>query len=538
VADLGSLLGGVGIGGAIGQAIVRLELDTSKYQAELKGAEAQTVAGTNAMGQSTSKFGSIAQTALIGAGAAVVAFGAYSVKAFIESEKVMAQTEAVLKSTGGAANVTKDQVLGLADQLRDLSGVDNDVIQSSENLLLTFRDVKNEVGEGNDIFNQTEKAVLDMATAMNQGAIPSQEQLKTTTIQLGKAMNNPIQGMSALRRVGVSFTEAQVAVITKMQESGDLMGAQKLILAELSKEFGGAAKAAGGTFAGQMGKLQSKFNDVAEALGEALMPAIEGFANSLLVLLPILEKVAQAMAFLPLVQMGEDFDSNASGIVKFGDALIDTIPVLGHFVSLAGEGVDEATGQGSKGLGNFRGRAFEAQQAAAGLGDEVVKTGRHIAEFADKTGKELKEWRQDVGESIDGYIFDLKNLSHRVEITKQDFVEGHRAMEDRARKMAHALEDIREENWINEKYLAFLFEQGPEAIITFEKLNDDKQKAMQQAWKRTSEFTDEAHGAVRKMSDTLAELDRTNTHHRVTIEYEYVGFDPSKPGMNVSRPVP
>jgi len=66
------------------------------------------------MGASASKFGGLAKTAMLGAGVAVAAFGVYAVKAFMDSEKVMAQTEAVLKSTGGAANVTKEQVLGLA----------------------------------------------------------------------------------------------------------------------------------------------------------------------------------------------------------------------------------------------------------------------------------------------------------------------------------------------------------------------------------------------------------------------------------------
>lgn len=536
MADLGSLLGSTGIGGAIGKAIVSLELDTTKYQAELKGAEAQTVAGTNTMGQSTSKFGSIAQTAMIGAGAAVVAFGAYSVKAFIESQKVMAQTEAVLESTGGAANVTKDQVLGLADQLRDLSGVDNDVIQSSENLLLTFRDVRNEVGQGNDIFNQTELAILDMATAMNQGALPSQEQLKTSTIQLGKAMNNPIQGMSALRRVGVSFTESQVAVITRMQESGDLMGAQKLILAELTAEFGGAAKAAGGTFAGQMGILQSKFNDVAEALGEALMPAVQGLANSLLLLLPILEKVAQAMEFLPIVQAGENFGSSASGIVKFGDALIDTIPILGSFVNLAGDGVEEATGQGSKGLGNFRGRFFELQQEAAGTADSIDQVRRHIITFADMTGKELKDWRIEVKESFQTAVFALEDLTTQSEVTRHDFIRAQREIVQDARELGRAFREISREHWVNDEYVQFLSAQGPEWIIGFADLNEKQQRRMQEQWEGGSrDFDRTIKQAFENFGIVLEKLDKHDTKHKVTIEYDYVGFDPTKPGMSAGQ---
>ena len=85
MADLGSLLGAAGIGGAIGQAVVRLELDTAKYQAELKTAQASTVAGTNTMGAATSKFSGLAQTALLGVGVAAVAGAAMSIKAAVEA---------------------------------------------------------------------------------------------------------------------------------------------------------------------------------------------------------------------------------------------------------------------------------------------------------------------------------------------------------------------------------------------------------------------------------------------------------------------
>ncbi len=72
-----------------------------------------------------------------------------------------------------------------------------------------------------------------MATAMNGGATPSAEALSAQAIQLGKALNNPIEGISALSRVGVAFTDEQKEQIKVLQESGDIMGAQGIILKEL-----------------------------------------------------------------------------------------------------------------------------------------------------------------------------------------------------------------------------------------------------------------------------------------------------------------
>jgi hypothetical protein len=76
-------------------------------------------------------------------------------------------------------------------------------------------------------------------------------------IQLGKALNDPTQGVSALSRVGVSFTDVQKDMIKKLQESGDMMGAQRIILGELEKQFGGTAEAVGKTLPGALDRLDN-----------------------------------------------------------------------------------------------------------------------------------------------------------------------------------------------------------------------------------------------------------------------------------------
>jgi len=77
----------------------------------------------------------------------------------------------VLKATKGEANLTADAIGALAQKLSDKVGVDDEAIQSGENLLLTFRNVKNEAGAGNDIFNQATSAILDVSAAMGQDLI-------------------------------------------------------------------------------------------------------------------------------------------------------------------------------------------------------------------------------------------------------------------------------------------------------------------------------------------------------------------------------
>lgn len=188
-----------------------------------------------------------------------------------ESQKVAKQTDAVLKSTGGSAGVTADHVGKLAHSLQNLSGVQDESIQTGQNMLLTFTNVRNGVGKGNDIFDQASKTMLDMSVAMGTDS-------KQAAMQLGKALNDPIKGIGALSRVGVTFTDQQKDQIKMMVAAGDTAGAQKVILAELNKEFGGSAKAAGDAQT-PMQRLGLAFGDLQETIGTKLLPVVEKVAK-------------------------------------------------------------------------------------------------------------------------------------------------------------------------------------------------------------------------------------------------------------------
>ncbi len=229
---------------------------------------------TSGLGSKLATFGKVAGAAFAGASVAAIAFGKSAIDAAAEAAKVSAQTDAVIKSTGGAAGVGAKAVGDLAHQLQNMSGVSDETIQSGQNMLLTFTNVQNRVGKGNDVFNQASKTMLDMSVALGTDA-------KTSALQLGKALNDPIAGIGALSRVGVTFTDQQKEQIKTMVKAGDVAGAQKVILAELNKEFGGSAKAAGDART-PMEKLSMQFGDIQEAVGTALLPVISKFADILM----------------------------------------------------------------------------------------------------------------------------------------------------------------------------------------------------------------------------------------------------------------
>lgn len=185
-----------------------------------------------------------------------------------EANKVMAQTDAVIKSTGGAAKVTAEQVAALSERLSEKAGMDDELIQSGANLLLTFKNIRNEAGKNNDIFDQTTAIALDMSAALGQD-------MKSSAIQLGKALNDPTVGLTALRRVGVSFNETQAETIQRLFESGERLEAQKRILRELRSEFQGSARA--NADAGD--RLRVVFDNLAEDIGMKVVPQLEKMAS-------------------------------------------------------------------------------------------------------------------------------------------------------------------------------------------------------------------------------------------------------------------
>lgn len=244
-------------GTEVGSLYYDLNIDSKKLGSQLDAADKKVKGFGDRVNQYWGASAAASKKFMLGvaaAGAVTVAFGVSSVKAFQKSQDALAQTNAVLKSTHGVAGMTTDSVLKLATALESQTKFADEDIQSVENLLLTFTAI------GKNIMPQATETVLNMATALG-------EDTKSASIQLGKALQDPILGVTALRRVGVNFNSAQTDVIKNLVNTGHSAKAQALIMAELQKEFGGSAKAAGTTFAGAMAKLKNQFNNVQEAIG-------------------------------------------------------------------------------------------------------------------------------------------------------------------------------------------------------------------------------------------------------------------------------
>lgn len=199
----------------------------------------------------------------IGAAGAVAGLGKFlgdAMSMAAEAETIQADLNAVLASTGGAAGVTADEINAMASQLSNVTRFEDDAIVKSQAMLLTFTNI------GKDVFPAATEAMLNMGEKFGS--------LDAAALQLGKALNDPVAGVGALRRVGVQLSEEQETQIKKFIEMGDMASAQRVILDELSKEFGGLAVAVGQTTVGQLTILNNKLANAQEAIGTGLLPVV------------------------------------------------------------------------------------------------------------------------------------------------------------------------------------------------------------------------------------------------------------------------
>lgn len=197
-------------------------------------------------------------TVAIGAAtAALTALVAVTTKAsaaFAEAEKSQLRLEAIIRATGGAAGQSAGQVAQFADEMARVTLFDDDAIKDAASVMLTFKNVTG------DTFKEAIKLSGDLAATFGGD-------LNGKAVMLGKALQEPIEGLSALRRVGVSFTESQQSLIKSLVESGDLLAAQGVILNELRSQVGGAAEAVAGGLAGAFHKLDYQMGETLEAFG-------------------------------------------------------------------------------------------------------------------------------------------------------------------------------------------------------------------------------------------------------------------------------
>jgi hypothetical protein len=219
------------------------------------------------LGERAKGVGKVLGAAFLAAGAAGVAMGKKLFDAFEQVSTANARIEAVVTSMGNfegqIAGVT-DRLVKQAEATAKLTGVDRNLIKESQALLLTFDSVNKTAGEAGGVFDRATQAAVDLAAA-GFGSVTGNAQ------QLGRALEDPIRGLTALTRSGVTFTAEQQELIKSLVESNQLLAAQDIVLQAIERQVGGVAEAT----ANGSARIRQSFGILTEQIAMALAPAFE-----------------------------------------------------------------------------------------------------------------------------------------------------------------------------------------------------------------------------------------------------------------------
>ncbi len=460
----------------LGDLVVRIGADTRGLNKDLGKVQRQMRGMTGNM----QKLGrSITQSVTL----PLAGMAALSVRAFQNQAKAIAQVEAGLKSTGNVAGKTSAELQKMASDLQKttLFG-DEDILQNATAQLLTFTNITGQQ------FDRTQKAALDLATRLDGD-------LKSASIQLGKALNDPVANLSALSRSGIQFSAEQKEVIKSLAETGRLAEAQTIILDELNKQYGGSAEAAA-LADGGITQLGNAIGDLGEEIGrivvrgiapmiDKLRGMVEGFSNlSEGTKLAIVRLGALAAAFGP--------------VLFFLPQIITQVKLLGLALAanpiLAAAGVIVAIGVAMQGL------KADTEKAK----DSIDDLRNSFAEL-DDTSKKQK--REDVANTIK-QLFRYKKLREKLKEIEQEY----RGQFGETNKVVRATREFKES--LSDADKAILSntgkiieqEQGYIGMRDIIALTDDTIITYQNTLAALTENTNENTEAVQKQSDTIGQL--------------------------------
>lgn len=359
---------------------------------KLDGHTQTTAKGASGLAGALGSVASVAGGMVIGGGLmALPGILTSSVSAAQESRQASAQLEQVIASTGGKAGVTADSVRDLATEWMKIAKVDDDVIIGGQNMLLTFTNI------GKDVFPDATEAMLNMSAAMGEDQVSS-------AMRLGKALNDPIAGVGALRRVGVQLSDEQEDQVKHFMELGDVASAQKVILGELSTEFGGQAEAIGKA-KGPLAELNVQWGEMQERIGEAVIPVLAELGTAALDALSAFDDMGGIDAILGvLTGTFEVAESAIMGLVHAASSLSDPFSAMMDAFDVVGSALDALVHDDVEVAVQTLEDAFDIDASALfGIVDTVKQVGQMLTDAWDTVVQVFQQdWEADA--AIDPFV--------------------------------------------------------------------------------------------------------------------------------------
>lgn len=271
-------------------------------------------------GTMATAFGTALTGGITAAAGAITNFMSGTMGAASEAVQADARLKQISSSMG-----TLDTVLGgsttrltdYAQELQNLTGVSDETIKDAQSLIMTFSNVASTAGDTGGMFDRATQASLDLSAA-GFGAVEGQAKA------LGKALQDPIKGITALSRSGVTFTNAEKDKIKALTESGQVLQAQEMIMSAVEKQVGGTAAA---TATGAQ-KMQAAFGDLQEAVGLAIFPVVDSLSKTLVPILDSLQAPLSEIATVVGGVLSQAFNALAPIIPTLATTLGEVVKTL------------------------------------------------------------------------------------------------------------------------------------------------------------------------------------------------------------------
>jgi hypothetical protein len=192
------------------------------------------------------------------------------VAAGAKAERQFKRLEGILRATGGAAGLSLLEIEELSQQIGKETLASTQEIRDAAGVLLTFKSITG------DVFKEALKLSQDLAEVGFGSA-------KSAAMQLGKALEEPEIGLSALRRVGVSFSKSQKDLIKNFDFMGEKIKSQEIMLKALNEQVGGAGINAADGLSGALDTLNEEFTIFLEnnALTRVALEIVTGLMKGL-----------------------------------------------------------------------------------------------------------------------------------------------------------------------------------------------------------------------------------------------------------------
>lgn len=308
---------------ALGSLVVKLALEYAQFSQGLQSSEqdvkqhAKRVqdAYDNMAAGVSARMDSLKGAVLGAIGGAISVVGITSAIAKIKQETIDAEKEqtqlaAAIKSTGGAAGWSVERLNAMADSMEKTSTFSAGQINQAQTRMLSYAGV---VGEQ---FPRAMQAVIDMSERMGYEVTASAE-------TIGKALDVPSEGLTALSKQGFRFTDAQKELVKQFERTGQTAKAQDIILQALESSYGGAAQAARDTLGGSLTAVGNTINSLMTADSASLpslRDSVEGLNSTL-----NSDDVRNGFQTLisGLIDVGSFAASSMAGIVKLGQAVAE-----------------------------------------------------------------------------------------------------------------------------------------------------------------------------------------------------------------------